>query len=109
MNEKEEKDVMLYIPLGVNTRIDFFTGFGKKELAQAMVGIFLGCLIALLGYIITQQAITVIVILILFGGGSILATTKGSTNQSVADMFLDMRKFGKERKIYPYRQIKEWE
>ncbi len=109
MDGKEEKDVMLYIPLGVNTRIDYFTGFGKTELKQASVGIIFGIIIAIIGYMFTQQAITVIVTIILVGGGSILLTVKGSTNQSVVDMLLDMRKFNNERKIYPYRQVKEWE
>ena len=107
--EKTEQKVMLYIPLGINTRMDFFTGFGKKELAQAIVGIVFGSLIAVLGFIITQQSLTVIVIMIFTIGGSILATTKNSSNLSLIDFLNYMMKFSKERQIYPYRQIKEWQ
>lgn len=107
MKDKEEK-VMLYIPLGVNTRMDFFTGFGKKELAQCLIGVFFGSFIALLGYVITNQFLTVVIIEIFVVGGSVLATTKNSTNQSVIDYINDTIKFNNEKKSYPYRQVKEW-
>ena len=109
MKSKYEEKIMLYIPLGINTRIDYFTGFGKKELAEAMVGIVLGILLSILGFLITGQQLTIVIINILFIGGSILATTKGSTNQSVVDIISDSIKFSNEKKSYPYRQIKEWE
>lgn len=109
MKSKYEEKIMLYIPLGINTRIDYFTGFGKKELAEAMAGIVLGILLSILGFLITGQQLTIVIINIFFIGGSILATTKGSTNQSVIDIISDSIKFNNERKSYPYRQIKEWE
>lgn len=107
--EKTDEKIMLYIPLGINTRMDFFTGFGKKELAQAMVGIFLGSLVAIFGFILTQQTLTVVIIMIVTISGSIMVTTKNSINQSIVDYLNDMIKFSKERKTYPYRQVKEWE
>ena len=33
-----DEDLKLYIPLGVKPEAELFTGFGKKQLFQALVG-----------------------------------------------------------------------
>ena len=106
--EKNDDIVMLYIPIGISTRLDFFPGFGKEELLQSFVGVFIGAIIALFVYIITNQVLPVMITLIFTVGGSILVTTKNSINQSLVSAFSDMMKFNKERKVYPYRQVSEW-
>lgn len=105
-NNDKDEPIMLYIPIGINTRMDFFTGFGKKELLQAMVGIVAGILIAIFLYIITQQSLPVVITLILTIGGSILMTTKNSLNISGIDYINEAIKFNNERKVYPYKQAK---
>ena len=105
-NSKSEKNVMLYIPIGINTRMDFMPGFGKKELSQALIGIAIGTVIAILGFIITNQVLVVVVIMIFGVGGSILVTTKNSINISVVDYLNDIIKFNNERQVFPYRQAK---
>ena len=38
-----DEDLKLYIPLGVKPEAELFTGFGKKQLFQALIGsLFLG-------------------------------------------------------------------
>lgn len=107
--EDEDERVMLYIPIGISTRLDFFPGFGKVELMQSLVGVFIGIIVALVVFIITNQVLPVMITLMLAVGGSIIATTKTSLNQSIVSALNDMIKFSKERKSYPYRQLKEWE
>lgn len=109
MKQEEEKNIMLYIPLGINTRLDFFTGYGKKEMLQSLVGVIIGGLIALLVFIITNSVFIVMITLMMSVGGSILATTKNSINQSIVDYIGDVIAFSKSRKTFPYRQLKEWE
>ena len=97
---------MLYIPIGINTRVDFMPGFGKSELSQAIIGIVVGILIAILGYVITNQMLTVVIIMIFAIGGSVLATTKNDINISIVDYVNNILKFNKERQVFPYRQAK---
>ena len=33
-----DEDLKLYIPLGVKPEAELFTGFGKKQLFQALIG-----------------------------------------------------------------------
>ena len=106
-NESDEL-IMLYIPLGISTRLDYFPGFGKVELMQSLIGMFIGGLCALIVFIITNQVLPVMITLMLTVGGSIIATTKNSLNQSIVSCINDIIKFNKERKSYPYRQLKEW-
>lgn len=106
MKKDEEQSILLYIPIGINTRMDYFTGFGKKELSQAMVGIVIGVLLAILSYILTNQALPVVVIMIFAIGGSVLMTTKNSLNISAIDYINNAIKFSNERKTYQYKQAK---
>ena len=105
-NDKSSENLMLYIPIGINTRIDFMPGFGKSELSQAIIGIAVGILIAILGYVITNQMLTVVIIMIFAIGGSVLATTKNDINISIVDYVNNILKFNKERQVFPYRQAK---
>lgn len=102
----DNENLMLYIPIGINTRVDFMPGFGKKELSQALVGIAIGIIIAIVAFIITSQTLAVVVIMIFAIGGSVLATTKNSMNISVVDYINNILKFNKERQVFPYRQAK---
>ena len=104
----DKKSIMLYIPLGINTRMDFFPGFGKKEMAQASIGMLFTITIAIISYMITNLFLTVVVIMIIGIGISVMMTTKGSTNQSAVDLINNVIKFSNDRKVYPYRQLSEW-
>lgn len=106
--KKEEEPIILYVPIGVSTRIDYFPGFGKKELFQSLIGIFIGVLIAILLYIMTSQFLFVTITMISAIAVSIFACQKTNNNQSIIDIFNDMKKFNSERKHFPYQQLKEW-
>ena len=108
-NTTDDKKVILYIPLGINTRVDYYPGFGKKEILQASVGAVLGLILGIMGYLITNLTLTAIIIILVFLVGSVTATTKNSINISIVDYIGFAMKYSKERKVYPYRQLEEWE
>lgn len=107
MDQTTER-VSLYIPSNVQTRSEFFPGFGKIELIQTLLasGVTVG-LVFLLN--IFMHSTTFLVVAILTGiAGSITCLTKDRNNQSVADQLRHMIRFLREQKRYDYRYMKEW-
>ena len=62
-----DEDLKLYIPLGVKPEAELFTGFGKKQLFQSIVGSLVMGGIAALAWLFTGN-VTTTVILALNGG-----------------------------------------
>lgn len=108
-NMEEDKKVILYIPLGINTRVDYYPGFGKNELMQASIGIVFGVILGIIGFLITNLTLVAVTIILLFLVGSVMSATKNNINLSVIDYISFAMKYSKEKKVYPYRQLKEWE
>lgn len=102
----DNSDLMLYIPIGVNTRMDFMPGFGKNELLQSFIGIAIGSAIAIIVYIITNQVVALMLILIISIVGSVLAVTKNQMNISMVGYINNIMKFNQERQVFPYRQVR---
>ena len=101
-------ETVLYIPMGVKPESEFFTGFGKKQLFQSAIGSLFFGLIAFLLWLITASA-TIAIILILSGCiGSVMMTTKDTNNLSVVDQVMNMIRFSRSQKYYPYRYGNEW-
>lgn len=87
-----DEDLKLYIPLGVKPEAELFTGFGKKQLFQSIVGsLVMGGIAALAGIF-----------------GSVMMTTKDQSNLSVVDQVQNLIRFLRGQKIYPYRYGDEW-
>lgn len=105
---EDDQHVVFYIPIGINTRLDYFPGFGKEELKQAMVGIVIGGLVSFAVFIYSNLMIWTLITAFTSLSGSILVTTKNNINISVVDYVSFAMKFSKEKKTYPYRQLKEW-
>ena len=101
-------DEKLYIPMGVKPETEFFRGFGKKQMLEAIVG-SLGCGV-LAGLLwLVKQNVTITMIAILTGiAGSIMVTAKDQSNLSVLDQLKNMVRFARSQKVYPYRYGKEW-
>ena len=98
-----DEDLKLYIPLGVKPEAELFTGFGKKQLFQALIGsLVMGGAAALVW-------LTTTVVLALTGiFGSVMMTTKDQSNLSVVDQVQNLVRFLSGQKIYPYRYGDEW-
>lgn len=104
----EEEKNTLYIPMGVKTENELFPGFGKRQLLQAMLGSAGFLLVGLFLWAVTKN-VTMAVILILAGIiGSVMMTTKDQSNLSVVDQVMNMIRFAKSQKYYPYRYMDEW-
>ena len=99
----------LYIPMGVKTENEFFSGFGKKELFQAMVGTVFALIVSLFIYLISGN-IAYTMISILSGiAGSVIMVTKDQYNMSVVTQVANLIRFSKSQRIYPYVYGNEWE
>jgi len=98
----------LYIPMGVKTENEFFSGFGRKELIQTVIGSAGGIAVSLLIYAITAS-IPYTMIGVLSGiAGSVMMTRKDQNNMSVVWQVGNMIRFYKSQKRYPYIYQKEW-
>lgn len=93
----------LYIPYGLSTDQELFTGFGRREIKQCAVGIAAFAVIAILLYIITAQVGAIIFTLMLGLAGSIMMCRKDpNTRISVIGQVANMVRFSKGQKKYRY-------
>jgi uncharacterized membrane protein YgaE (UPF0421/DUF939 family) len=99
----------LYIPMGVKTENEFFSGFGKKEALQAAVGVVFSLIVSLFIFLFSAN-IAYTMIGVLSGiAGSIMMVTKDQYNMSVVTQVANLIRFSRSQKIYPYVYGKEWE
>jgi uncharacterized membrane protein YgaE (UPF0421/DUF939 family) len=99
----------LYIPMGVKTENEFFSGFGKKELVQAAVGAVFALLVSLAIYIFSGS-VTYTMIGVLTGiAGSVMMVTKDQYNMSVVTQVANLVRFSRSQKVFPYTYGAEWE
>ena len=57
-----DEDLKLYIPLGVKPEAELFTGFGKKQLFQSIVGSLVMGGIAALAWLFTGNVTTTVIL-----------------------------------------------
>jgi len=101
-------DEKLYIPMGVKTESEIFSGFGRKQLLQSIVGSIGAGVVAIFIWIFSHN-VTPAVICVLTGIiGSVMMTTKDQTNLSVVDQVQNMVRFARSQKYYPYAYGDEW-
>lgn len=106
MDNENEK---LYIPYGLSTEQELFTGFGKREMKQCAVGIAAFGILAALLYIITAQIGAIIFTLLLGIAGSIMMCRKDqNTRISVIGQIANMVRFSKGQKKYRYVYKSSW-
>ena len=99
----------LYIPMGVKTENEFFTGFGKKELLQAAIGaIFVG-VVSLVIFLVSENVAYTMIGILSGIAGSVMMTTKDQYNMSVVTQIANLVRFSHSQKVYPYIYGKEWE
>ena len=106
-----DEDLKLYIPLGVKPEAELFTGFGKKQLFQSIVGsLVMGGIAALAArvWLFTANVTTTVVLALAGIFGSVMMTTKDQSNLSVVDQVQNLIRFLRGQKIYPYRYGDEW-
>lgn len=99
----------LYIPMGVKTENEFFPGFGKKELLQALVGTVFAGAISLIIFIVSGNVAYTMIGVLSGIAGSVMMTTKDQYNMSVVTQVANLVRFSRSQKVYPYTYGKEWE
>jgi hypothetical protein len=108
MTENENIDT-LYIPTGLKTEKEIYTGFGKNELIQAVIGtVIIAALDILISLIILNNLPAFIIVLLLGVFVSVMCVQKDITNLSVLDMTVNLYKYMRSQKIYYYKAIDEW-
>jgi len=99
----------LYIPMGVKTENEFFNGFGKKELLQAIVGTVFVIAVSLLIFLVSGNVAYTMIGVLAGIAGSVMMVTKDQYNMSVVIQVTNLIRFSKSQKVYPYVYGKEWE
>ena len=99
----------LYIPMGVKTENEFFNGFGKKELLQAIVGTVFVIAVSLLIFLVSGNVAYTMIGVLAGIAGSVMMVTKDQYNMSVVTQVTNLIRFSKSQKVYPYVYGKEWE
>ena len=101
-------DNKLYIPLGVKTEREIFSGFGRKQLFQSIIGTLCFGALSALVYLVSQNVAFTLVVLMFGAVGSVMMTTKDQSNLSVVDHVQNMIRFIRGQKIYPYQFRTKW-
>ena len=94
-----DEDLKLYIPLGVKPEAELFTGFGKKQLFQALIGSLVMGGVAALVWLFTANVTTTVVLALAGIFGSVMMTTKDQSNLSVVDQVQNLARFLRGQKI----------
>jgi len=104
MNE----DRNLYIPQGLKSSSEIFTGFSKKELIRAIFIFLILLAVNLIIFLIKKNTVIFIVFLLSSLTASIMITQKDISNISVYDQIRFMIRFHKSQKYYKYKYLPEW-
>ena len=101
-------DDKLYIPMGIKPESEIFTGFGKKQLFEAMTGSLCGGGIAFFIWLVSRNLPVTVITVLASIIGSVMMTVKDQNNLSVVDQVRFMFRFTRGQKYYPYRYGDEW-
>ena len=99
----------LYIPMGVKTENEFFSGFGKKEFFQSLIGAVFALVISLIIYLVSGNVAYTMIGVLAGIAGSVMMVTKDQYNMSVVNQVANLVRFSRSQKVYPYVYGKEWE
>ncbi len=104
-NENEYK---LYIPSNVKTRMEFFKGYGVKELISTII--VFGCLlpISLIIYKLKGNLLLPIIIEFIGVAGTIIGTAKDENNLCVTRQIKFLIDFANTQKQYRYKYYNKW-
>ena len=98
----------LYIPMGVKTDNEYFSGFGKKELIQAVIGTLCGGIISMIIMLISNNVAYTMIGILTSIAGSVMMVTKDQYNMSVVTQVANLIRFSRSQKIYPIVYGREW-
>ena len=97
----EDEETKLYIPSNVKTRLEFFKGFGIKELVSTIIVAIALIPISIISYYLGNKNYIGIV-------ATVVATTKDDNNLCVVNQIKYMIDFAKMQKNYEYKYYDKW-
>lgn len=104
-NENEYK---LYIPSNVKTRLEFWKGYGVKELIYTGIVFLLLLPISLIVYKLKGSLLLPVVIEFIGVAGTIIATAKDENNLCVTRQIKFLIDFANTQKQYRYKYFNKW-
>ena len=108
MSDEGNRDT-LYIPAGLKSQKEIYTGFGKKELRQAIIAtLVIAGTDAFVSLLILNNLAIFIIALFLGIFMSVMCVQKDTTNLSVVDMVTNLYNYMRSQKKYYYKSIDEW-
>ena len=109
MTSEEGNKNTLYIPAGLKTQKEIYSGFGKNEMRQAIIATIVIAGIDVLVSLLILNNLAIFIIALLLGVFmSVMCVQKDTTNLSVLDMITNLYKFMRSQKKYYYKAIEEW-
>lgn len=104
----EDKNYKLYIPTNVKTRLEFFKGYGIKELIITVIVLVALLPISFIVYKIRGDYLLPVVIEFIGVAGTVIAVTKDENNLCVISLIKFMSEFSKTQKEYRYKYYNKW-
>ena len=104
----DENDYKLYIPSNVKTIMEFFKGYGVKELISTVI--VFACLlpISLIIYKLQDNFLLPVVIEFIGVAGTIIATAKDENNLCVTRQIKFLIEFANTQKQFRYKYYNKW-
>lgn len=103
-----ENDYKLYIPSNVKTRLEFWKGYGVKELIYTGIVFLLLLPISLIVYKLKGSLLLPVVIEFIGVAGTIIATAKDENNLCVTRQIKFLIDFANTQKQYRYKYFNKW-
>ena len=105
----ENEETKLYIPSNVKVRLEFFKGYGVKELISTLIVAVVLIPISIIAYHLGNQNYLLPVLIEMFGVvATIVATTKDENNLCIVNQVKHMIDFAKSQKKYDYEYYDKW-
>ena len=105
----EDEETKLYIPSNVKVRLEFFKGYGVKELISTLIVAVVLIPISIIAYHLGNQNYLLPVLIEMFGVvATIVATTKDDNNLCIVNQVKFMIDFAKSQKKYEYEYYDKW-
>lgn len=105
----ENEETKLYIHSNVKTRLEFFKGFGIKELISTIIVAIALIPICIISYYLANKNYLVPVLIEIIGiVATVVATTKDDNNLCVVNQIKYLIDFAKMQKTYEYKYYDKW-
>lgn len=105
----ENEETKLYIPSNVKIRLEFFKGYGVKELIATIIVAIILIPISIIVYHLGNQNYLLPVLIEMFGVvATVIATTKDENNLCIVNQVKYMIDFAKAQKKYEYEYYDKW-